>query len=78
MLPAFLKKEVTVDENIWHEENVPEQFQNRLGESNSFLGRDFYPGATFCENFSTFRINVNGLDMDDITEFAPEGQSVPW
>ena len=73
VLPAFLKKEVTVDENIWHEENVPEQFQNRLGESNSFLGRDLYPGATFYENFSTFRINVNGLDIDDITEFAPEG-----
>ncbi len=73
VLPAFLKKRVTVDENIWHEEIVPDQFQNRLGESNSRLGRDFYPGETFNENFSTFRINVNDLGMDDIVEFAPGG-----
>ena len=73
VLPAFLKKEVAVDENLWSEEEVPEPFRNRLGEANCFLGRDLYPGATFSENFSTFRINVNGLAMEDIAEFAPQG-----
>lgn len=73
VLPSFLKKEVTVVENAWHEEAVPESYQNRLGSANTLLGRDFYPGSVFQENFSTFRINVNGLSTDDIAEFAPTG-----
>lgn len=73
VLPAFLKKQVTVDENVWREDDVPQPYWNRLGSANSCLGRDFYPGATFGENFSTFRINVNGLGIDDISEFAPQG-----
>ena len=52
---------------------MPDEFRNRLGSANSLLGRDFYPGASFCENFSTFRININDLRMDDIDDFAPHG-----
>lgn len=73
VLPAFLKKQVTVDENVPRYQDVPDEFCNRLGSENSYLGRDFFPGASFCENFSTFRININGLGMDDIADFAPHG-----
>ncbi len=73
VLPAFLKKQVTVDENIPEENLVPEPFRNSLGKANSRLGRDFVPGSTFEENFSTFMINVNGLEISDIRDLAPTG-----
>jgi hypothetical protein len=73
VLPAFLKKEITVEENIASEQEVPIEYQCKLGSANSYLGRDFFPGARFTENFSTFRINVNGLKQEDIADFAPLG-----
>lgn len=73
ILPAFLKKEVTVDENIPGIEVIPPEYHIALGQSNSLLGRDFYPGTEFEENFTTFRLNINGLNLEDISEFAPEG-----
>ena len=73
VLPAFLKKDCTVDENIPNLAEIPAEYRTALGSSNSLLGRDFYPGSHFEENFTTFRINVNGLADADIPEFAPEG-----
>ncbi len=73
VLPAFLKKEVSVDENIFTVTQVPHEYQVALGHANSLLGRDFYPGSEFTENFSMFRINVNHLEAGDVFDFAPEG-----
>ncbi len=74
VLPAFLGKRVTVDENIAASEPIPEEFHPHLGKANCRLGRDFFPGVEFEENFSTFRVNVEGLIEEDITSFAPEGR----
>lgn len=73
VLPAFLKKEVTVDENIPSTASIPVEYRIALGQTNSMLGRDFYPGSEFEENFTAFRVNVNGLEAEDINEFAPVG-----
>lgn len=73
VLPAFLKKGISVDEHIYSEQEVPAEYQCKLGQKNSYLGRDLFPGKSFRENFSTIRINVNGLMNDDITDFAPQG-----
>lgn len=73
ILPAFLKKDVSVEENIPGIETIPAEYHVSLGKTNSRLGRDFYPGTEFEENFTTFRINVHGLQSEDISEFAPAG-----
>jgi hypothetical protein len=73
VLPAFLKKEVTVRENVPHEELIPAENRNRLGQENCLLGRTFFPGFAFTENFSSFELNINGLDLDDLAAFAPGG-----
>ena len=73
VLPAFLKKPVTVEENTYSETEVPEEYRCQLGRANSCLGRDFYPGEKFSENFSSFGIDIHELDMDDIDKFAPHG-----
>lgn len=73
ILPAFLKKEVSIEENIPGIETIPTEYRVALGKNNSLLGRDFFPGSEFEENFTTFRININDLCLEDISDFAPEG-----
>jgi hypothetical protein len=73
VLPAFLKKEVIVDENIPALSEIPAEYHCRLGKANSYLGRDLFPGASYTENFSTFRINVMKLGLEDVESFAPLG-----
>lgn len=73
VLPAFLKKPVQIEENIYSEEVIPTEMQCRLGVRNSQLGRTLIPGVKYRENFTTFRINVNELDETSIAAFAPGG-----
>lgn len=73
-LPAFIKKPITVDENVYSVCQTPKEYHVALGKENCYLGRDFYPGTEFRENFSTFRINVAALDESDIADFAPLGR----
>ncbi len=74
ILPAFLRKPVAIEENIPALETIPAEYYSRLGQTNSYLGRDFFPGSEFEENFSTFRVNVSDLSAEDIPEFAPTGR----
>jgi hypothetical protein len=73
VLPAFIKKKVSVQENVVNRAVVPEEFRSASGRRNSGLGRDFFPGKTFLENHSTFQVNVEDLDQDDVARFRPGG-----
>lgn len=73
ILPAFIKKRVRVQENIVRRAEVPEEYRSSSGQKNSSLGRDFFPGKTFPESHSTFQVNVEDLDQDDVSRFRPGG-----
>ncbi len=73
ILPAFIKKRVRVRENVVHQAVVPEEYRSSSGRKNSGLGRDFFPGKTFAENHSTFQVNVEDLDQNDVARFRPGG-----
>ncbi len=73
VLPAYLKKPVTVDEFVPARVVIEPEMRWQLGKQNSRLGRDCYPGSEFQENFSTFRVNVRNLDAADISQFGTGG-----
>lgn len=75
VLPAFLKKRVTVIENVPHRIEVPEEYRSSMGKRNSRLGRDFFPGNSFVENQSCFRVQVEDLDEEDVALFRPGGSA---
>jgi hypothetical protein len=73
VLPAFIKKRVTVHENVPQQSEVPSGFRSRLGKRNSSLGRDLFPGRYFIENHSGFRVRIEGLEIENIAAFRPGG-----
>jgi hypothetical protein len=73
VLPAFLKKAVTVKENQPRRIAIPDAFKSRLGANNSTVGRDLMPSGDLIENHSTFEVCVTGLVAADIEGFRPGG-----
>ena len=73
VLPAFIKKQVTVEENIPRRVPIPETYRSSMGKGNARLGRNWVPGKSFVENYSTFRVNIIDLDRSDVADFRPGG-----
>jgi len=73
ILPAFIKKRVTVMENLPRRVPIPEEFRCKMGQPTAALGRTMCPGDSFVENHSTFAVVVNDLDENDVNLYRPGG-----
>ncbi|MFH2055925.1 MAG: type VI secretion system baseplate subunit TssG [bacterium] len=73
VLPAFIKKRVTVVENVPRRVPIPVEFRSKMGTPNAALGRSFCPGDSFVENYSTFAVVVNDLTEEDLPFYRPGG-----
>lgn len=73
ILPAFIKKRVTVVENVPRRVPIPVEFRCKMGTPNAALGRSFCPGDSFVENRTTFAVVVNDLTEDDLPYYRPGG-----
>lgn len=74
IIPAFTRKPVHLDEFVPAETEIPEHLRCYLGEKNHRLGRDMFPGRTFTENSTRFRVIIQQLDEEDIPDFIPHGR----
>jgi hypothetical protein len=73
ILPSFVKKRVSVVENVPRRVPIPEEFRCKMGQGNAALGRSFFPGDSFVENRSTFAVVVHDLTAADLAAFRPGG-----
>ncbi len=74
IIPAFTGKPVRVEQFIPAEIELPENLRCYLGERNNRLGRDMFPGRSFTENSTRFRVVLEQLGEDDIPDFIPHGR----
>jgi predicted component of type VI protein secretion system len=71
---AFLGVEAEVIENTPHQNEIPPEFQSRLGERGSSLGEDLLVGDRFEETDSSFDLRLGPIQIKDLPDFRQGGK----
>ena len=71
IMNAFFGLNAKIIENISHKNNIPAEIRNRLGKDTSSLGENFLLGKSFAETYSTFRLCLGPISIQQFPEFLP-------
>jgi predicted component of type VI protein secretion system len=69
---TFFGLQTKVIENVSHVNEIPSEYRNRLGAEPFTLGKDSLIGNSFEENYTTFRLLLGPVPLEQFPEFLPE------